>query len=117
MHEQALLRQVVARAVERCREEGGAKVRAVEIVLGAGGHLTESAARLHFGLAARGTAVEGARLRIRWRAARYRCIDCAEDFSSVAPASEVACPSCGGMAVPFAPADDLRLKRVEVEAR
>lgn len=116
MHEQALLRQVVARAVERCREAGGARVRAVEIVAGAGGHLTEAAARLHFGLAARGTAAEGARLRISWRPARHLCIDCGEAFRSMAPASKVACPSCGGMAVPFAAEDDLRLKRVDVEA-
>ena len=115
VHEQALIREVVARALERCREAGAARVLAVDVSATAGGHLTEETALGHFDSAARGTPAEGAHLRIRWVPAAYRCIDCLARFASVALAEEVLCPHCGGPALPLGRAGALKLHRVEVE--
>ena len=60
MHEQALMREVVARVEAVAREEGASRVTLVRVRLGALSHFTPEHFREHFEDAARGTVAEGA---------------------------------------------------------
>jgi hydrogenase nickel incorporation protein HypA/HybF len=60
MHEQALMRDVVARVEAVARDERASRVTAVRVRLGALSHFTPEHFREHFEDAARGTVAEGA---------------------------------------------------------
>ncbi len=60
MHEQALMRDVVARVEAVAREEGASHVTLVRVRLGALSHFTPEHFREHFEDAARGTVADGA---------------------------------------------------------
>ena len=60
MHEQALMRDVLARIEEAARAEGAARVTRVGVRFGALSHFTPEHFREHFVDAARGTIAEGA---------------------------------------------------------
>ena len=60
MHEQALMRDVVARVEAVAREEGASRVTLVRVRLGALSHFTPEHFREHFEDAARGTVADGA---------------------------------------------------------
>jgi hydrogenase nickel incorporation protein HypA/HybF len=62
MHERALLDDLMRRVLGVSAEEGGARVVAVRVWLGALSHFTPDHFRDHFADAARGTAAEGARV-------------------------------------------------------
>jgi len=60
MHEQALMRDVMARVAAVASAEGAPRVTRVRVRLGALSHFTPEHFREHFADAARGTAAEGA---------------------------------------------------------
>jgi hydrogenase nickel incorporation protein HypA/HybF len=60
MHEQALMRDVIARIVEVAESEGASGVTNVKIRLGALSHFTPEHFREHYVDVARGTLAEGA---------------------------------------------------------
>jgi hydrogenase nickel incorporation protein HypA/HybF len=60
MHEQALLRDVLARVEAVAQAEGAARVTGVRVRLGALSHFTPEHFREHFEQAARGTIADGA---------------------------------------------------------
>jgi hydrogenase nickel incorporation protein HypA/HybF len=60
MHEQTLIRDVMARVDEIARAEGATRVTRVQLRLGALSHVTPAHFREHFQDAARGTLAEGA---------------------------------------------------------
>ena len=60
MHEQTLLRDVMAHIHEVARAEGATRVTRVKVQLGALSHLTPAHFREHFEDAARGTVADGA---------------------------------------------------------
>jgi hydrogenase nickel incorporation protein HypA/HybF len=62
MHEAALMRDLVCRIESVARDEGGRRVVAVRVWLGALSHFTPEHFREHFVDATRGTIAEGARV-------------------------------------------------------
>ena len=60
MHEQALMRDVMARIEDVARAEGAARVTRLSVRLGALSHFTPDHFREHFADASRGTLAEGA---------------------------------------------------------
>lgn len=99
MHELAATRGILATALEQMQAAGASRVIGLELTIGASGHLTEDAVRQHFALLAHGTPAEGAALTFVWLPATYQCFACLGRFTSAAPPAEIACPSCGGVAL------------------
>ncbi len=62
MHEAALVRSLVARAVEVVAEAGAERAARIEVRVGALAHLDPEAAGIHFAAAVTGTPVESAEL-------------------------------------------------------
>lgn len=99
MHELAATRGVLATALEQMHDAGASRVTALELTIGASGHLSEDAVRQHFVLLAQGTPAEGAALTFVWLPATYQCFACLHRFTSAAPAPQIACPVCVGVAL------------------
>ncbi len=123
MHEVAAMHDVVATALAALRAEAGrsgargARVTSVQIVLGASGHLSEEAARLHFELQAADTPVEGARLDFIWLPATYQCFTCLRRFESAMPSESVVCPDCGDVAIEITHDDTISVRSIIIEDR
>jgi Zn finger protein HypA/HybF involved in hydrogenase expression len=108
------MRAAVDAAVETMRRAGGSRVMAVELVLGASGHVTEEIARQYFELFAAGTPAAGADITIVWLPATYQCFGCLNRFHSASRPEEVDCPICGGVALEIAHEDVCAVRSVEV---
>jgi Zn finger protein HypA/HybF involved in hydrogenase expression len=99
MHELAATRGILATALEQMHAAGASRITGLELTIGASGHLTEDAVRQNFLLLALGTPAEMATLTIVWLPATYQCFSCLNRFASAAPAAEISCPACGGVAL------------------
>ncbi|MCI4360489.1 MAG: hydrogenase/urease maturation nickel metallochaperone HypA [Thermoplasmata archaeon] len=65
MHEEALLRDMVRKLEEVAGAHGVRRVRGFTVWIGGLSHVTEEAFRARFPIAARGTAAEGATIRVQ----------------------------------------------------
>ena len=93
MHEMRTAKRLVEEAVGLL-EDGGDRVADVEVVLCSSARLSAESIRRHFELAALGTPVEGAAMRVRLVPCRFWCLDCMFEFTSLTPGGG-ACPRCG----------------------
>ena len=94
MHEASLAKGILAAVLDRARAEGGARVREVRGWVAETEALSADSLSFHFAAHARGTAAEGARLRLRVVHVRARCRACGVEYP---PEHHVLlCPSCGG---------------------
>ncbi len=116
MHEVAMMQGAVATIMETLEGAQAARVTRVALTLGASGHLTEAAARQYFELFTRDTPIADAELEITWLPATYQCFACLNQFTSLAPAEQVACPICGAVALEVAHQDVCYVRAIEVEA-
>ena len=115
MHElsiaQALLREALAaaRSVAAGREISGLYLELGELS-GAVPELLREA----WPLAAEGSALAGARLRIKRVKARFECRDCG---GKLAVGEGVTCPDCGGRDLDMAAGREIRLTGLEVDEK
>lgn len=114
MHEAAIMRGVVASALNHMRRVGGSRVRRVELLLSAAGHLTEEAVRQTFVLCADGTPAAGAVVAIRWLPATCQCLGCPHRFELHAPTAHPTCPQCGAAALALEHQDTCRVRGIDV---
>lgn len=115
MHEVAMMQGAVATITETLERAQAARVTHVALTLGASGHLTEAAARQYFELFTRDTPIADAELEITWLPATYQCFACLSQFTSLAPAEQVVCPTCGAVALEVAHQDVCFVRAIEVE--
>ena len=109
MHELSLSRAVVDTVVEHA---GGRRVAIVRLRVGDLRQVVPGTLRFYFGLSARETVCEGARLEQERVALRLGCPACAREWEPDTP--RFRCPSCGGVADVLA-GEELEVESIEVE--
>ena len=114
MHEVAVMQNVVQTILARMQQAGACRVTEAQLVIGASGHFTEDAARLHFEALTRGTPIEGAELSISWLPASFQCFSCSHRFESYEPSEQVACPRCADMALEIGHKDICFVSAIDV---
>jgi len=93
MHESSLARQILDAVLQRARDAGAGRVLAVRGFVAETEHLSPESIAFHFAAHARGTAAEGATLRMRLVHVEAECARCKEKY---APEHHVLlCPACG----------------------
>jgi hydrogenase nickel incorporation protein HypA/HybF len=110
VHELSIATAVVE-TVEKHAE--GRRVSVVTMSTGALRQVVPESLEFYFGIVARGTVCEGARLDQRLVPARLRCESCAEEWEPELPAFR--CPSCGGTEVGMMHGQELQVESIEVE--
>lgn len=113
MHELALAEGLVTLIAESAVREGFARARAVHLDLGALANVMQEALETGFLVASRGTAAEGAELRINKVPASAWCLDCTEQVMVASRLAE--CPQCGGFRLMITGGDQMRVVELEVE--
>lgn len=109
MHELSISRSIVAVVAEAAR---GRRVLAVTLEVGKLSGVLSDAVAFCFPLAAQGTVVEGAELRILAIEGRARCTSCGSEFAIEALAAPCA---CGCRRLVRLAGEELNIKSMEVE--
>jgi hydrogenase nickel incorporation protein HypA/HybF len=110
MHELSISSALVQTAVTH------AAGRRVSVVTVRAGHLRQvvpDSLRFWFGIVARETVVQGARLDLEIVPARLRCDDCTHAWDADTPAFR--CPACASGAVTVLSGEELEVESIEVE--
>ena len=110
MHELSIAQAVVDTA---CKHAAGRRVTVVSLRCGRLRQVVPDALDFMFGLVARETVCEGARLEQEIVPARLRCAPCAHEWEIETPAFR--CPRCGGAQVAVLSGEELEVESIEVE--
>jgi len=92
MHELPVTEEIVRIATEHA---GSKRITAIYLVVGELTSFIDDAIQFYFDLIAPGTSAEGATLHFRRVAVRFRCRNCATEFTPVN--HEWHCPTCGAL--------------------
>lgn len=109
MHELGITRNIVAIVTEAAQ---GRRVTCVTVEVGQLSGVMAAAMAFCFDVAAKGTALEGAKLNIREVPGRAHCNRCGEDFPT--PHLFTACP-CGSRDLSRISGEELTVKTMELE--
>ncbi|MCW3002751.1 MAG: hydrogenase nickel insertion protein HypA [Conexibacter sp.] len=110
MHEFSIASAVVDTAVRHAR---GRRVSLVSVRFGRLRQVVPDALEFAFGIVARETVCEGARLEWEVVPARLRCAACAHEWEIEVPAFR--CPGCGGADAAVLSGEELEVESIEVE--
>jgi hydrogenase nickel incorporation protein HypA/HybF len=108
VHELGIAQGVIEAVTERLP---GVKIISVRLEVGALSGVAPDSLRFSFGLAAQGTALEGASLEIIQSPARCHCRACGADFEPGEPVAPL-CP-CGSADVTVLSGQELRIASVQ----
>jgi hydrogenase nickel incorporation protein HypA/HybF len=111
MHEFSIAAAVVDTAV---RHAAGRRVTLVSVRCGRLRQVVPDALAFAFGIVARETVCEGARLEQEQIPARLRCAACAREWEIAVPAFR--CPACGTADVAVLSGEELEVESIEVTA-
>jgi hydrogenase nickel incorporation protein HypA/HybF len=95
MHELSIAVSLIDVAAGEAARLGGARVQALHVRLGPLSGVVREALEFSFDVAAAGTPIEGARLRIEEVPVRVFCADCSEE-RALPGVQPLRCPVCGG---------------------
>jgi hydrogenase nickel incorporation protein HypA/HybF len=109
VHEYSIAAGVVETALAHAE---GRRVTEVKLRVGALRQVVPATLTLAFGLTARGTACEGARLEQEFVPCRLRCPSCEVEWTAREP--DFRCRACGWPALVLS-GDELRVESIEVE--
>lgn len=112
MHEMALAQSVVDIALRQAAENGAARIRMIRLEIGALSHVEPRALEFGFDVVAKGTAAEGADLRIDRPEGTATCLMCIKTFSL--PNRYDPCPHCGSHQIVVVGGEEMRVKELEV---
>jgi len=113
MHELSVTQNIVNIAVEAAAGAGSGRITAIDLLVGElTGFVTDSI-QFYFDVLSKGTAAEGAILRVRREPASATCAACGHAFQPELPLLPL-CPVCGG-GVRITGGRELRVESIEVE--
>lgn len=113
MHELAITQSMIELVHEHADRAGAARVRQINLVLGALSGCVNECVQLYFDMLAKGSPLEGARLSFKCVPATGHCRDCGLTFEIVEPSW--VCPDCGNGRVELAGGGELYVESIEVD--
>ena len=113
MHELSIAMSLIEAACEEAARQGDVRVEALHLRLGALSGVVREALEFSFGLAAEGTAIEGARLQITEIPITVHCPRCLEDRQLPSP-QHFRCPVCDTPTPDIVSGRELELTALEI---
>jgi hydrogenase nickel incorporation protein HypA/HybF len=113
MHELSLAQALVDQVTELAHQDGCSRILAVDVRIGALSGVMRDALEFCFPAAARGTALEGAALRVIEVPLKARCRSCGR--ASQPEPFDIECAHCGSMDLELSDAREFSLVSLEVE--
>ncbi|HLH28489.1 MAG TPA: hydrogenase maturation nickel metallochaperone HypA [Acidimicrobiales bacterium] len=115
MHELSIALSILDLAAEEAERQGGGRVAAVHLRLGAFSGVVKDALVSAFGLAREGTPLERADLVVEEVPAVAYCPACAAGHT-LAPVPLLVCPSCGGPTPDVVQGRELEVVALEIDS-
>ena len=113
MHEMAVTRSMLDLVLAEAAKSGGARVKAINIVLGEMSGVVDRCVQFYFDYMSKDTPAEGAALNFRKVANQARCRQCGNTFS---PRDIFwSCNICHSMEIEITGGNELYLESIEVE--
>ena len=113
MHELALTEGIIAIVEQEARKNGFERVLEITLKVGEFSGVVPDCLREFFPIASRGTAAEGAALRIEQVPAAFRCEGCG--FEGPLPRHTACCPACGGEEIRMIAGREFFVENLKVE--
>jgi hydrogenase nickel incorporation protein HypA/HybF len=113
VHELSVAVALVERACEKAVELGDVKVEALRVRVGPLSGVVKEALLFSFDVAAKGTAIEGARLEVEDVPLTVHCAHCARERTLASP-QHLRCPVCGESTPDVRRGRELELTALEV---
>lgn len=113
MHELAVATGIAGIVLNVMKEHGKCRVLTITLVIGAATCVDERALRSALDPAFKGTAAQGAEIRIERPSLMAKCRCCEFEFS--VDAFDRKCPSCGELKVDIISGRELHVKSIEAE--
>jgi hydrogenase nickel incorporation protein HypA/HybF len=112
MHELSIATAVLNTALKHA---GDRPVELVSLRVGGLRQVVPDSLRFYWEIVARGTACEGAELKLTEIGVRLRCLECAHDWEATIPAFR--CPRCTSAQVTIVAGEELEVDYIEVEEK
>ena len=113
MHELPVVQSLLEITLEHAARHHARRVVALNLVIGQLSSIVDDCVQFYWDILARDTVAEGARLNFRRIPARFRCRDCAAEFTL--NESSLLCPDCGGFHLQLLQGDEFRLESIDIE--
>lgn len=115
IHELAVTEGILSVVLEHAERNGAQRVLSISIVVGELRDIVEDWVQRYFDYLSRGTAAEGANIRIERSPAMCRCEDCGNLFNvNIWDSGRVLCPGCGGGKAVLESGREFYVKEIEV---
>lgn len=114
MHELPATQDILATALAAARTAGAERVCAVDVVIGDLSSMVDDSVQFYFDVLSRGTAAEGAELRMRRVHATASCAECGISYGVTPPLSPV-CEACGSLRVSVRGGREFFIESIQVD--
>lgn len=114
MHELPATQDILATALETARAAGAVRVSAVDVVIGDLTSMVDDSVQFYFDVLSRGTAAEGALLRMRRVHATASCGECGSAYTVTPPLSPM-CESCGSLRLSVRGGREFFIESIQVD--
>lgn len=117
MHELPVTRSILAIVLRHAEAHGVTRVKTIDISIGALSDLEGDWLQNYFDHLSRGTAAEGAELRVRRFPLTFGCEPCSLEFNATREELEIACcPGCGSREVAIVSGTGYTVESMEAES-
>ncbi len=113
MHELSVTESLLNLAVRHAERAGAVRVTDLHLVIGQLSSLVDDSVQFYWDMISEGTICEKARLHFERIPAKFRCLDCNEEYQL--PGELIACPRCNGENLKVVSGDEFRLDHMDVE--
>ncbi len=113
MHELSVTESLLNLAVRHAEQAGAVRVTDLYLVIGQLSSLVDDSVQFYWDMISEGTICEKARLHFERIPAKFRCLDCNEEYQL--PGELIACPRCNGEHLKVIAGDEFRLEHMDVD--
>lgn len=114
MHELSVTQGVLDIALSAARNANAGRIITIDLLVGELTSFVDDSIQFYFDILSKGTAAEGAQLRIQREPALATCGQCGHKFRATIPLLP-ACPGCGSSYVRVTGGNALRVESIEVD--
>jgi hydrogenase nickel incorporation protein HypA/HybF len=115
MHERAVTESILDIAISHARQAGAARIRRINLVIGAMSGIMDDSVQFYFDFLSQGTMAEGAKLVFDRRPAVYRCRACGATYEP--EGYNWVCPHCTALAFEVLSGREFRVESIQVDNR
>ncbi len=113
VHELSVTESLLNLAVRHAQQAGAVRVTDLYLVIGQLSSILDESVQFYWDMISEGSICEKARLHFERVPAKFRCLDCNEEYQL--PGELIACPRCNSEHLKVISGDEFRLDHLEAE--